>query len=637
MAIRDQIMQMAEGNPQLTQAVDAMERGLVNAPITPEDLDDLIEFLEFAVQHPESYAELRQAAIDDGKMDEGVMPPEFNMVFVVSLLVALYGLQDRLKQRGYARGGLAIAARRVQAAGRGGDTQLAHINRREAEMLRQAGGSGTINPDTGLKQYGWGWKQIVGAAAPIALSIIAPGIGTAIGSSIAGTLLGGTAAAGLIPMIAPALGGALLGAGGAALGGGNPIQGALMGGLGAGAGGLLGGAIDSGIGLGLPDYAKNMLGSALIGGGGAAAMGRNPFSGALRGAAGAGIEALAGGVGQEIGGMGPGAGGAAGVGRGVAGAGKGFGTALAAGMDPKAAAVVGGLSGLAAGLVKPSQQVVRNMSGEVPLAETIEMPDGTLAPKPGSQGVMPDGRPATYQLNQTTGQIDLTPTAGNYQVVNGRVEFVPQQQGLMQQILGQGAAPAAGGAGGGGQQTGILGNLLGGNVGGTLALAGAAASAMSGMRSAPPQVQQAVSTLPADQQEYFNRPSVAWDWGKMQQDASASGLTLNQFMSVNWPRITAGTYNRPAMAQGGPLSAVARFARGAGTGRSDEIDAKLSDGEYVIDAETVSLLGDGSSKAGAEKLDRMRREIRSHKGKALSKGKFSPDAKSPLSYLKGVA
>jgi hypothetical protein len=250
---------------------------------------------------------------------------------------------------------------------------------------------------------------------------------------------------------------------------------------------------------------------------------------------------------------------------------------------------------------------------------------------------MPDGRPATYQLNQTTGQIDLTPTAGNYQVVNGRVEFVPQQQGLMQQILGQGAAPAAGGAGGGGQQTGILGNLLGGNVGGTLALAGAAASAMSGMRSAPPQVQQAVSTLPADQQEYFNRPSVAWDWGKMQQDASASGLTLNQFMSVNWPRITAGTYNRPAMAQGGPLSAVARFARGAGTGRSDEIDAKLSDGEYVIDAETVSLLGDGSSKAGAEKLDRMRREIRSHKGKALSKGKFSPDAKSPLSYLKGVA
>jgi hypothetical protein len=49
------------------------------------------------------------------------------------------------------------------------------------------------------------------------------------------------------------------------------------------------------------------------------------------------------------------------------------------------------------------------------------------------------------------------------------------------------------------------------------------------------------------------------------------------------------------------------------------------------------MLGDGSSKAGAQRLDKMREEIRSHKGKALAKGKFSPDAKSPLSYLKGAA
>jgi hypothetical protein len=87
-----------------------------------------------------------------------------------------------------------------------------------------------------------------------------------------------------------------------------------------------------------------------------------------------------------------------------------------------------------------------------------------------------------------------------------------------------------------------------------------------------------------------------------------------------------------AAARGGPLSSA---VNGPGTGRSDSIDAKLSDGEYVIDAETVALLGDGSSKAGAAKLDQFRANIRKQKGKALSRGKISPDAESPERYLMG--
>jgi len=67
---------------------------------------------------------------------------------------------------------------------------------------------------------------------------------------------------------------------------------------------------------------------------------------------------------------------------------------------------------------------------------------------------------------------------------------------------------------------------------------------------------------------------------------------------------------------------------------ADTINARLSDGEFVIDAETVALLGDGSSEEGARVLNRMRREIRQQKGKALAKGKFSPNAKSPLTYIK---
>lgn len=76
-----------------------------------------------------------------------------------------------------------------------------------------------------------------------------------------------------------------------------------------------------------------------------------------------------------------------------------------------------------------------------------------------------------------------------------------------------------------------------------------------------------------------------------------------------------------------------QYVKGPGTGRSDEIPAQLSDGEYVMDAETVAMLGDGSSDAGAKKLDTLRENLRKHKGRTLAKGKFSPDAKQPAQYM----
>jgi hypothetical protein len=89
-------------------------------------------------------------------------------------------------------------------------------------------------------------------------------------------------------------------------------------------------------------------------------------------------------------------------------------------------------------------------------------------------------------------------------------------------------------------------------------------------------------------------------------------------------------------AKRGGLSRRTEFAvNGPGTGRSDDIPAVLSDGEYVIDAETVALLGDGSSKAGAKKLDELRVKVRKHKGKKLAKGRFSANAKNPEAYLSG--
>ena len=74
------------------------------------------------------------------------------------------------------------------------------------------------------------------------------------------------------------------------------------------------------------------------------------------------------------------------------------------------------------------------------------------------------------------------------------------------------------------------------------------------------------------------------------------------------------------------------YVQGAGTGQSDDIDAKLADGEYVFDADTVASLGDGSNKAGAQALDKMREAIRAHKRSAPD-DKIPPKAKSPLAYL----
>jgi hypothetical protein len=98
--------------------------------------------------------------------------------------------------------------------------------------------------------------------------------------------------------------------------------------------------------------------------------------------------------------------------------------------------------------------------------------------------------------------------------------------------------------------------------------------------------------------------------------------------------------NVPQRAAKGGSMAVTRPAKsyavqGAGDGRSDDIPAVLSDGEYVIDAETVALLGNGSNKAGAAQLDRFRANVRKHKGKELAKGRFSVNAKNPQAYMAG--
>lgn len=637
---REDLIQMARSDPQFAQVIEMIRSQIGDIDITAEDLDEAIEMFELMLNQPDAYPEIREAAISDGVVDGEDLPEQFDPIIIISFLVVLYGLQDEMRaeqQMPMARGGLAMAANAARSAGRYGDNQLVHMNRDELNELSQNWGKPTINPQTGmpeffLKKLFKSIGKVLKIAAPIILSVVAPGLGTAIGTAIG---FGGTAAA--------IAGGAILGGATSALTGGNALKGALMGGLGGGLSGVAGGFANKTLGLGLGAGAQNVLGGALVGGAAGAATGQGFLRGAGQGALGGAIGNLAGGVNA------PNA-----FQQGVQSAGRTFGQALTAGYNPREAAMAGATAGLTRGLTyrpapPPSTQVVDALKSGQPLTPTdISQTSPGLVNDPrlvATNGAIGSG-------TNLTGSAPMSPSEVSALVANAGAPATttttaapagggaPMSQAEVAALVANADAPAgatapATGAPARGGGLGSFGNYL--------ALAGAASSLLS---SAPKDVQDAVVQLSPEQQEYFNRPSVSFDWNRLQRDAAMSGMSLSQYMANNWNRLSSGSYNvqgalpgtaTTGMAHGGALSAVSRFARGAGSGRDDTIDAKLSDGEYVIDAETVALLGDGSPKEGARRLEQMRKNIRQHKGKTLAKGKFSPNAKSPLAYIKGAA
>jgi polyhydroxyalkanoate synthesis regulator phasin len=73
---------------------------------------------------------------------------------------------------------------------------------------------------------------------------------------------------------------------------------------------------------------------------------------------------------------------------------------------------------------------------------------------------------------------------------------------------------------------------------------------------------------------------------------------------------------------------------GPGDGQSDDIPAMLADGEFVFPADVVAALGNGSTKAGSDKLYDMMHSIRAYHRSAKPRDLPPPAKKSPLDYLK---
>jgi hypothetical protein len=89
--IRETLLEFASQSPEFGQGIDVLEQRLSRTAMVPEDLTEAIDMLEAALQNPQMYAEMVQAAIADGLIDEGDAPPEFDAVFIISMLLALYG------------------------------------------------------------------------------------------------------------------------------------------------------------------------------------------------------------------------------------------------------------------------------------------------------------------------------------------------------------------------------------------------------------------------------------------------------------------------------------------------------------------------------------------------------------------
>jgi hypothetical protein len=624
MSIREQILQITVTDPQYQQSIPVIKQQLATTNLVSEDLIEAIKMLEYVFQNPEAYSEVRQAAIQDGLIDEGMFPPQYDKVLIITLLAVLYAMQEDLNQKGYARGGLKVGGRQLDFGGQGGDTMLAHINPREAEVLRRMGGQGTVNPNTGLREYK-GLKDAIKIALPIALTFVAGPLGSAIGTALtAGTAF---AAAGSI------IGGAIVGAGSSALtslinGDGlnfkNLAIGALSGGIG-GAAGPLGEIIGGATNLSTP--VASMAAGALTGVGQAAVRGDNLGSGAVKGIISQAInkpitnsvikpsESVINNIKSGIGGF----------------------------FD---ASNTGGFSGISDGVFsEQGLPVSDNFTGIKAFDFTAQGPfkltdkaiidpiDASLAPgmrvyQRANNQIMTDQQALQSDLESSQPFVNSTP-----------LSTISQNAPSVDQIISE-----EGQFGGETPPVSILNRLSNSLPDINMKTIGMGLLATSLLDNNSPEVQTAISGLSEDQKEYFNRKMPNWDWGKINQAANAAGTSVTEFITnpkfeseADSGIFDSAEANNPMMRARGGLSAIPGYATGSGDGRDDLINARLSDGEYVIDAESVSMLGNGSNKAGASMLNQMRKNLRSHKGKALADGRFSPDAKSPLEYMKRIA
>jgi hypothetical protein len=155
---------MEETDPELLREFREV---LARANLPPEAIDALGQMVDAILDDPENYDEARRILLEEG-VPEDLLPEQFDLAFFTALNIALDQVSTAMPGEAMpedefepfpierAEGGIATMkpmADAIARMGRNGDTMLAHVTPSEARMLRRRGGSGTINPDTGLPEF----------------------------------------------------------------------------------------------------------------------------------------------------------------------------------------------------------------------------------------------------------------------------------------------------------------------------------------------------------------------------------------------------------------------------------------------------------------------------------------------------
>jgi len=579
--------------------------------LTVEELDALRQLVEYVEKNRDRYPEVMAELVAQGILEEGDFPPEYDEEFMAVLRAAIEEASLRGKAmeipqvQQFADGGLASLA----AQGRFGDTMLAHITPTEAAMLKAMGGSGTINPMTGLPEFFL--KKIFKAIKNVVKGVV-KGVKKVLSSPI-GRIVGTIA---LTPFVGPVAAGAIVGG---VTGG---VKGAILGGI---------GGYVSGAGF-TDDILGSGIGKSLVG-----ALGQTGAKFAIQTATGTALG-LAGGakLGDAIKGGVAGAALQYAMGK-TLGAGRKPGEAPApieergiGGLGSPAPATSGGVTGsLSLSTPMAAQPNVTGMMPGVPQtsfapAQQIMTQAASAPPVPGSTEFFNLGRvqPAASAAASATPNLSpMTPSAPNFQVQAPKVPGVlgggagaetataPTQPDFgfdrlsrepfsyAKDVYNTYLSPSREGLS---ADAGIIekyGPLTAVGLGAMYAGGGFEPQTMNVPRFEPGEGGQSFLNQAPNLFYVQNLPGVRYG-----SRGEIIGTEPYNRPLPSREDILVPTYNT------GGIADIQAFPRrvggisGPGTEKSDSIPAMLSDGEFVMTARAVRGMGNGSRRQGAKRM-----------------------------------
>ncbi len=599
----DLLSTAAEADP---MAVAEFKAELRELDLPAESLDALNTMVDEILASPDRYPEIRAKYLAQD-MPEDMLPPTFDPEFFGALNLAVDEIRatggSQLPPQGFAQGGLAtlkpMAAAMAQQ-GRYGDTMLAHISPSEARMLRQMGGSGTTNPNTGLPEFFKLFKSIkkgLSKLARAAKKFVRSKVGKIV-TTLALAFVLGPAAASAIGVTSTAGVAAVSGfvgsAGSTALAGGNlkeSLKAGAIGGLVGGAGaGVFGGAeaFQAGSYTG-PTTISGQIEKAtdfLTGGGQEAAL-PDPSQAAAETVS--GVQEAA-----------------------TTGAGDPFAADLTGGTSPVQSATSGGIESMF-----PSDPFAAGPGGSLPppVQPTAGAPVAGTAPPATTSGVpivesvgVPGQNVAQLGVDNL-GQSQNLFQRGLDKILPGRIREAGTEKAIAKtmekfpNLTAEQVALA-------GKDTAV-GKYLASKMPSTIAQYAPLAATGLGVMAATGGFEQEEPQIPEGFEGIMGTPGM----DRLRQYPELYGLRFGgvQPMSTTSPYQTYAP--RPVGAAKGGSMDRTEFPRkngainGPGTGTSDDIPAMLSDGEFVFTARAVRGMGDGSRRQGAKRMYAMMKKL----------------------------